>query len=224
MRTRVLQEKNYAERMQNGVEPYLAAHAEEFYWERESGHPIHVLRYRAFRPRGVVVISHGFTENAEKYKEIVELLRKKIKDVSITTDVIVGFPGETSEEFNETYEFLKEIALTKVHIFKFSPRAGTKAEKMTNQIDGKVKDERSKLLQELNEKNENNFGESYVGRTFPVLIEQKISHEENLYSGYTPNYLNIMVKYNGDKDIIGGIVNVKIQSFKGESGLGIITA
>ena len=57
MRTRVLQEKNYAERMQNGVEPYLAAHAEEFYWERESGHPIHVLRYRAFRPRGVVVIS-----------------------------------------------------------------------------------------------------------------------------------------------------------------------
>ena len=53
MRTRVLQEKNYAERMQNGVEPYLAAHAEEFYWERESGHPIHVLRYRAFRPRGV---------------------------------------------------------------------------------------------------------------------------------------------------------------------------
>ena len=71
MRTRVLQEKNYAERMQNGVEPYLAAHAEEFYWERESGHPIHVLRYRAFRPRGVVVISHGFTENAEKYKEIV---------------------------------------------------------------------------------------------------------------------------------------------------------
>ena len=71
MRTRVLQEKNYAERRQNGVEPYLAAHAEEFYWERESGHPIHVLRYRAFRPRGVVVISHGFTENAEKYKEIV---------------------------------------------------------------------------------------------------------------------------------------------------------
>ena len=71
MRTRVLQEKNYAERMQNGVEPYLAAHVEEFYWERESGHPIHVLRYRAFRPRGVVVISHGFTENAEKYKEIV---------------------------------------------------------------------------------------------------------------------------------------------------------
>lgn len=71
MRTRVLQEKKYAERMQNGVEPYLAAHAEEFYWERESGHPIHVLRYRAFRPRGVVVISHGFTENAEKYKEIV---------------------------------------------------------------------------------------------------------------------------------------------------------
>lgn len=64
--------------MQNGVEPYLAAHAEEFYWERESGHPIHVLRYRAFRPRGVVVISHGFTENAEKYKRSCIILSKSI--------------------------------------------------------------------------------------------------------------------------------------------------
>ena len=85
MRTRVLQEKNYAERMQNGVEPYLAAHAEEFYWERESGHPIHVLRYRAFRPRGVVVISHGFTENAEKYKEIVLFYQRAFSCISAGT-------------------------------------------------------------------------------------------------------------------------------------------
>ena len=78
MRTRVLQEKNYAERMQNGVEPYLAAHAEEFYWERESGHPIHVLRYRAFRPRGVVVISHGFTEMQRNIKRSCIILSKSI--------------------------------------------------------------------------------------------------------------------------------------------------
>lgn len=79
---------------------------------------------------------------ADEYEEIVKVLRDNLKDVSITTDVIVGFPGETEEEFNETYEFLKRNKLTKTHIFKFSPRTGTKAHDMENQIDGKIKEEK----------------------------------------------------------------------------------
>ena len=89
---------------------------------------------------------------AEEYERIVNILRENIKDVSITTDVIVGFPGETEEEFNETYEFLKRIKLTKTHVFKYSPREGTKAATMPNQLDGTVKDKRSKALIELNDK------------------------------------------------------------------------
>ena len=89
---------------------------------------------------------------AEEYERIVNILRENIKDVSITTDVIVGFPGETEEEFNETYEFLKRIKLTKTHVFKYSPREGTKAATMPNQLDGTVKDKRSKALIELNNK------------------------------------------------------------------------
>lgn len=71
--------------MQNGVEPYLAAHAEEFYWERESGHPIHVLRYRAFRPRGVVVISHGFTEMQRNIKRSCIIYQRAFSCLSAGT-------------------------------------------------------------------------------------------------------------------------------------------
>lgn len=76
---------------------------------------------------------------AEEYEHIVNILRDNIKDVSISTDVIVGFPGETEEEFNETYKFLKRIKLTKTHIFKYSPRKGTRAAEMKGQLDGKIK-------------------------------------------------------------------------------------
>ncbi len=96
-------------------------------------------------------------------KMSVKLLRETLKDVSISTDVIVGFPGETEEEFNETYEYLKRLKLTKTHIFKFSPRKGTKAADMPNQLDGNIKEERSKMLIKLNEINEKEFIEKYVG-------------------------------------------------------------
>ena len=91
---------------------------------------------------------------AKEYADSVNLLRETMPDVSITTDVIVGFPGETEEEFNETYEFLKNIKLTKTHVFKYSPRKGTKAADMQDQLDGSIKEKRSKLLIELSNKNE----------------------------------------------------------------------
>ena len=82
---------------------------------------------------------------AKEYADSVNLLRETMPDVSITTDVIVGFPGETEEEFNETYEFLKNIKLTKTHVFKYSPRKGTKAADMQEQLEGSIKEKRSKL-------------------------------------------------------------------------------
>ncbi|NSJ91980.1 tRNA (N(6)-L-threonylcarbamoyladenosine(37)-C(2))-methylthiotransferase MtaB, partial [Coprococcus sp. MSK.21.13] len=86
----------------------------------------------------------------KEYKHIVEKLREKIKYVSITTDIIVGFPGESEEEFKNTYKFLEEIKLSKMHVFKYSPRTGTKAAKMKEQVDGNIKEERSNILIELN--------------------------------------------------------------------------
>ena len=93
------------------------------------------------------------------------MLRKTYPNVALTTDVIVGFPGETDEEFNTTYEFLKDINFYKMHIFKYSQRRGTKAEKMPNQVDGKVKEERSKKLIELSDKNEIEQNKKYLNKT-----------------------------------------------------------
>lgn len=158
--------------------------------------------------------------SSKKYEEIVNLLRDKIKDVSITTDVIVGFPGETDEEFNETYEFLKRIKLTKTHIFKYSQRTGTKAYSMENQVDGTAKDKRSKILIELNKANEENFTKSYIGKTLDVLFEEKYSKEENYYVGYTKNYIRVIAK--ADCDISSKILNVKIENAQGEIAKGTL--
>ncbi|WP_315109629.1 tRNA (N(6)-L-threonylcarbamoyladenosine(37)-C(2))-methylthiotransferase MtaB [Clostridium intestinale] len=147
--------------------------------------------------------------NIEEYESIVNILRGKIKDVSLTTDIIVGFPGETEEEFNETYETLNKIKLSKMHIFKYSPRKGTRAADMENQIDGNVKEERSKKLIELDLRNEKEFIEKYIETEIPVLFEQKVKNEQDLYEGYTHNYIKVIV-CSKEKNLIGKIIKVKI--------------
>lgn len=147
--------------------------------------------------------------NIEEYESIVNILRGKIKDVSLTTDIIVGFPGETEEEFNETYETLSKIKLSKMHIFKYSPRKGTRAADMENQIDGNVKEERSKKLIELDLKNEKELIEKYIETEIPVLFEQKVKNEQDLYEGYTHNYIKVIV-CSKEKNLIGKIIKVKI--------------
>ena len=91
---------------------------------------------------------------AEEIEEVAERVRKYFPNIALTADIIVGFPGETDEEFNKTYELLKRIKLYKIHVFKYSPRQGTKAAVMENQIDGNIKEERSKKLIEMSNKNE----------------------------------------------------------------------
>ena len=85
----------------------------------------------------------------EEFEKATHLLKEAFPEVALTTDVIVGFPGETNEEFEETYKFLEKINFSKMHVFKFSPRKGTPAAKMDNQIDERIKEERSKRLIEL---------------------------------------------------------------------------
>ena len=102
------------------------------------------------------------------YRDAVATLRKYYPEASFTTDVIVGFPGETDEEFAKTYEFLKEIDFYRLHVFKYSPRRGTVAEKMPNQIDGNKKEERSNKLIELSNSTENIHNQSYIGNTVKV--------------------------------------------------------
>ena len=127
----------------------------------------------------------------EEFKEIVNRLRKNYEDVILTTDIIVGFPGETEEEFNKTYEFLKDIKFYKMHVFKYSPRKGTKAAKMPKQIDGKQKEMRSKKLIELSDFNEKTYNEAYINKEVEVLFEEE---KEGMYKGHTENYILVYYK------------------------------
>lgn len=154
----------------------------------------------------------------EDFKKATELLRKTYPNVALTTDIIVGFPGETEEEFNATYDFLKEINFYKMHVFKYSPRHGTKAEKMPNQIDGNIKEERSKKLIELSDKNEINQNKRYINKNLDVLIEE---FEEGYYKGHTTNYIMVKIQENTN-NLQNKIVTVKIIDNEGIDLIGKI--
>ena len=124
------------------------------------------------------------------YRDAVATLRKYYPEASFTTDVIVGFPGETDEEFAKTYEFLKEIDFYRLHVFKYSPRRGTVAEKMPNQIDGNKKEERSNKLIELSNNTENKHNKNYIDKTVKVLFEE---FEDGFFKGHTTNYMMVKV-------------------------------
>ena len=141
----------------------------------------------------------------EEFKAVTKRLRAKFPNAALTTDIIVGFPGETDEEFNTTYEFLKEIAFYKMHIFKYSQRKGTKAAVMPNQVDGKIKEERSKKLIELSNENEYNYNKKYIGKQVEVLFEER---EGEYLKGHTTNY--IVVKKKTDEQLENVIKSVHI--------------
>ena len=127
----------------------------------------------------------------KEFREVAKRLRSYFKDANLTTDVIVGFPGETNEEFTKTYEFLKEIKFYKMHVFKYSPREGTPASKMPNQVDGKIKEERSQKLIELSDKNQEEYNKKYFSESQEVLFEEQ---KDGIWTGYTTNYVKVSYK------------------------------
>ena len=153
----------------------------------------------------------------EQFKEIVRLLRGTYSDVNLTTDIIVGFPGETDEEFNKTYQFLKEIKFYKMHIFKYSPRKGTKAAVMPNQINGDIKEERSKKLIELSDRNEIEYNKSYIGKNVEVLFEEE---KDGRYKGHTQNY--IMVYCQSKEKLDNKIIDVVCEKAEKEHIIAIM--
>ena len=129
----------------------------------------------------------------EEYKSIIDKIRSIREDISITTDVIVGFPGETEEDFNECLDFIKEINFAKVHTFPYSKRDGTKAARMKNHIDGITKKKRTKQLLDLSDELEKKYYESFEGKKEKVLIE---TEKDGYYYGHTSNYLYLKLKGN----------------------------
>ena len=151
----------------------------------------------------------------KEFENGVELLRRAFPQVHLTTDVIVGFPGETEEEFRQTYEFLKKIKFYKMHIFKYSPRTGTVAASMKNQVDGNIKEKRSNALLELSDCFEKEYNQQYIGKKVDVLFEEK---EGEYWKGHTTNYM--VVKAISKDDLENQIKQVEINDIDGVELIG----
>ena len=151
-----------------------------------------------------------------EFEEIVQRLRKYYNDVILTTDIIVGFPGETEEDFETTYNYLKKINFYKMHVFPYSPRKGTVAAKMPDQIQGDVKERRSKKLIELSNENQKQYNQNLIGKDVEVLFEEK--NKEGYYKGHTQNY--ILVEYKTDEELENKIVKVNIKKAEVEYVIG----
>lgn len=151
------------------------------------------------------------------YEDLVNRIRNIFPDSSISTDIMVGFPEESDGEFNESLRFAEKIGFAKTHVFAFSRRAGTLADKMTGQITNSLKKERSQKMIEVTLKSEEKFLNSLVGKTLSVLFEVE---ENGKWMGYTKNYARVEVE--SGENLNGELRNVKILSASGETCKGVI--
>lgn len=143
---------------------------------------------------------------AEEYAKACQRLRENFPNVAITTDIIVGFPDETEEDFKESLAFAEEMKLEKIHTFPYSPKRGTPAAKMKNQISGEIKSQRSKEMIALSDKMNLDFLKSNIGETVPVLFEDM---EKGYWQGHTTNYIKVIVK--SQENLNNKIINVKLE-------------
>ena len=152
---------------------------------------------------------------AEEFENCIKLLRENFKDVMLTADVIVGFPGETKEEFQKTVQFLEMVGFYKIHVFKYSKRKGTKAANMDNQVDGNIKEERSKKIIEISNHYGQKYNEEMLNTKQSVLVEEK---EGEFWKGHTTNY--VLVKIKSKQDLENKIVTTYIKEYKNNELIG----
>ena len=149
--------------------------------------------------------------SSDEYYEKCCILRKYFEDPALTTDVIVGFPGETEEEFRESLAFVDKVNFYETHIFKYSKREGTKAARMEDQIDEQVKAQRSAAMIELGRRKKEAYERSFIGKTVEVLVEEDaVNKGKNVQVGHTKEYIKIALE--SEKNLKNTIVNVQIEN------------
>jgi threonylcarbamoyladenosine tRNA methylthiotransferase MtaB len=147
----------------------------------------------------------------DQYHRTVNLIKEMIPEVAITTDIMVGFPGESDEEFEQSYSFCQQAGFANIHVFPFSPRLETAAARMPKQIKDKVKQERNQRMLELSRSSRRRFCEQFLGQTMPVLWEQETSPRSGIYSGLTSNYIRVFA--HSEKPLSNEITPVKLVEF-----------
>jgi threonylcarbamoyladenosine tRNA methylthiotransferase MtaB len=147
----------------------------------------------------------------DQYQRTVDLMKEKISNVAITTDIMVGFPGESDEEFEQSYSFCQQAGFANIHVFPFSPRPETAAAGMPEQIKDKVKAERNRRMLERSRSSRRSFCEQFLGQTMPVLWEKETSPGSSIYSGLTGNYIRVFA--HSEKPLSNEITPVKLIEF-----------
>jgi len=152
----------------------------------------------------------------DDYQRAVSLIREAVPGVAITTDVMVGFPGETDEEFEQSHRFCQEAGFANIHVFPFSARPGTQAEKVPDQVRDQVKKERTQRMLQLARYSSRSFCERLIGQTMSVLWEKETNPGEGIYSGLTDSYVRVFTR--SEKPLTAKIERVRIAGFR-EQGL-----
>jgi len=132
--------------------------------------------------------------SVEDYRQAVSVIRKTVPDVAITTDIMVGFPGESAEEFEESYRFCEEIYFANIHVFSYSPRPGTLAARMVRQVDDRLKKERSLRMLELARQSASKFCQRFLRQSITVLWEKEVAPGSGVYSGLSHNYIRVFTQ------------------------------
>ncbi|MFH1662597.1 MAG: tRNA (N(6)-L-threonylcarbamoyladenosine(37)-C(2))-methylthiotransferase MtaB [Chloroflexota bacterium] len=153
--------------------------------------------------------------STKEYNAAVSLIRFIVPEAAITTDIIVGFPGESEEEFEESYSFCKGVDFSRIHVLPFSPRSGTQAAEMKGQVKAGIKRERSRKMLALAEESARKFRKRFLGRTMPVLWEQK---SNGVWSGLTGNYIRVYTRSN--EDLANKITEVKLEKLYKDGVIG----
>ena len=143
--------------------------------------------------------------SVNEYQRAISLIRSMVPEAAITTDIIVGFPGETEEEFEESYQFCRRMGFARIHVFPYSPRQGTQAAQMPRRVGDEVKKQRSQRMLALAEESVRNFRQRFLGKTMMVLFEQQ---SNGVWSGLTDNYIKVYTK--SDEDLSNKLLLVKL--------------
>jgi len=154
----------------------------------------------------------GRPYQTDYFSKLLKRLYSSIPDLAVSTDIMVGFPGESEENFQQGLEFVRRSAFSRLHVFKFSPRKGTGAAQMTPQVPPEEKERRSRKMILLGEELARSFQDAFLGRTFPVLLEKEVNLPEGkgLWEGLTSNYLRVRVKL-GEGNWRGNMLNIRLE-------------
>jgi len=190
----------------------------EFFAQNEKACPHFHIPLQSGDDEILKKMRRGYT--TRQYREAVELIRERVKDATLGTDVLVGFPGEIEAHFENTCRFVEEIGFANVHIFRYSKRPGTAAHFFSDQIDGTTKQERVRMLKEIATKTARKIKQGFVGKELEVLIEERA--DTGRWRGYSENYFDVQL-YDGQALRPGQIVKVKIKEARKDYLLGVLS-